>query len=61
MACSDCVHFLPSMKASAPRPGLVGYGYCNAASTALLRARFFQESQAECWLTPSSFEKEHRP
>ncbi len=61
MPCRDCSHFLPSEKANAPRPGLVGYGYCNAASTALLRARFFHESQAECWLTPPSFVKEHRP
>ena len=38
MACSDCVHFLPSMKANASRPGLVGYGYCKAAPDAVLRA-----------------------
>lgn len=57
MLCRDCVHFLPSMKAYAPRPGLLGYGYCKAAPTVLLRARFFHESQPTCWIKPPAFEK----
>lgn len=61
MPCRDCLHFLPSTKASAPpRPGLPGYGYCKAAPDVILRARFFHESQASCWLSPQSF-KEVRP
>lgn len=61
MACCDCLHFLPSMIASAPRPGLVGYGYCKAAGDAVLRARFFHESQTPCWLDPPLFVKETCP
>lgn len=57
MLCADCVHFLPSMKANAPRPGLVGYGYCQAAPDAVLRARFFHESQAGCWIKPPRFQE----
>lgn len=60
MPCRDCLHFLPSEKANAPRPGLLGYGYCNAAPDAVLRARFFHESQADCWIKPPSY-KENRP
>jgi hypothetical protein len=58
MSCRDCVHFLPSAKANAPRPGLVGYGYCKAAPDAVLRARFFHDSQPECWLNPAKFVEE---
>lgn len=55
MTCRDCTHFLPSEKANAPRPGLLGYGYCKAAPTVEQRARFFHDSQAKCWLTVSAF------
>lgn len=60
MPCRDCLHFLPSEKALAPRPGLLGYGYCRAAPDAVLRARFFHDSQSPCWITPPSY-KEIRP
>lgn len=57
MACHCCAHFLPSPKADALRPGLPGYGYCKAAPDAVLRARFFHESQPTCWLTPPLFKE----
>jgi len=58
MPCRDCVSFLPSEKAG-QRSVLEGFGYCNAAPTVLLRARFFRDDQG-CWLTPPRF-KERRP
>ena len=60
MACCDCLHFVPSAKANAPRPGLVGYGYCAAAPNAVLRARFFHDSQPVCWVQPPAFKEIRR-
>lgn len=57
MPCRDCQNYLPSDKASAPRPGLLGYGYCKAAPSVHLRARFFHESAHPCWLALSRFER----
>ena len=58
MTCRDCHHYLDSAEANKPRAGLDGYGYCKAAPSIELRARFFHESSA-CWLTPVLF-KERR-
>lgn len=57
MTCRSCLHFLPSQKAAAPRPGLLGYGYCKAAPTPALRARFFHESQGDCWVNPPRYQE----
>lgn len=58
MPCRDCQYFLPSEKAN-QRAFLEGFGYCNAADSALLRARFFRDDTA-CWLPEPKF-KERRP
>lgn len=57
MQCRDCFHFLPSEKANHPRPGLIGYGYCAAAPSAVLRARFFHDSTRPCWLALSRYQE----
>lgn len=56
MPCRDCISFLPSEKAS-QRAFLEGFGYCNAAPTVELRARFFRDHSA-CWLPESRYRKE---
>ncbi len=58
MPCRECQYFLPSEKAN-QRAVLAGFGYCNAADTPLLRARFFRDDMA-CWLPEPKF-KERRP
>ncbi|MFN4325216.1 MAG: hypothetical protein ACK4FP_04950 [Azonexus sp.] len=58
MTCRDCLHYLSSDEANKPRSGLAGYGYCKAAPSIELRARFFHETSA-CWLSPIQF-KERR-
>lgn len=58
MPCRDCQYFLSSEKA-AQRAVLPGFGYCNAAPTVELRARFFRGDR-ECWLVPVHY-KERRP
>ena len=55
MTCRDCHHFLPSEKAN-QRAFLEGFGYCNAAPTIELRARFFRADN-DCWLTPPRFQE----
>ena len=57
MTCRSCLYFLPSEKANAPRPGLLGWGYCSAAPDAVLRARFFHDSQADCWVKPPRYQE----
>jgi hypothetical protein len=42
-----------------PRGGLAGYGYCNAATDIIDRARFFSE-ESDCWLVPIHYQ-ERRP
>ena len=56
MHCRDCVHYLSSIEANKPRMGLAGYGYCQAAPSVELRARFFRDDSA-CWLTPPAFQE----
>ena len=58
MPCRDCVSFLPSEKAG-QRAVLEGFGYCNAAPTIELRARFFRD-YLDCWLDENRY-KERRP
>ncbi len=60
MPCRDCQYFSSSIETNRPRPGLVGYGYCSAAPTVELRARFFRDSQSSCWLDGSRY-KARRP
>jgi hypothetical protein len=55
MPCRDCQHFSSSIETNRQRPGLVGYGYCRAAPTVTLRARFFHDSQSPCWLAESRY------
>lgn len=55
MTCQACLHYLPSVAATNPRSGLVGYGYCKAAPSLELRARFFPASTARCWLAVDRF------
>jgi len=52
MPCRDCQHFLPSDQ----RPGLSGFGYCNAAPDIETRARFFRDD-GECWLVPNVYQE----
>lgn len=59
MTCRDCQHYLSSEEANKPRSGLVGYGYCKAAPSVELRARFFHETQS-CWLSPVQFKEARR-
>jgi len=58
MPCRDCLHYLPSEKALAPRSGLANYGYCQAAPSVETRSRLFSAAQAPCWLNPSRYKKE---
>lgn len=58
MTCRTCQHFVSSERAN-QRAVLDGFGYCNAADCALLRARFFRDDSA-CWLIPSRYQ-ERRP
>jgi hypothetical protein len=58
MPCRTCQHFVTSEKA-AQRAVLGGFGYCNAAPSPELRARFFRDD-SECWLTPTRYQ-ERRP
>lgn len=58
MPCRDCVSFLPSEKAGQCAV-LEGFGYCNAAPTIELRARFFRD-HLDCWLDENRY-KERRP
>lgn len=58
MPCRDCYSFVPSEKAN-QRAVLEGFGYCNAAPSPELRARFFRDHLA-CWLTPPRYQ-ERRP
>lgn len=60
MPCRDCLHYIPSEKALAPRSGLAGYGYCQAAPCVVTRARLFSAASAPCWLTEPRY-KEFRP
>ena len=53
MTCQICTHFESSEKA-AQRAVLEGFGYCKAAPTLELRARFFR-ADSECWLVPMRF------
>lgn len=55
MTCQACLHYLPSVHDSNRAAGLVGYGYCKAAPSLELRARFFPESTARCWLADDRF------
>lgn len=50
MTCHDCIHFLTSAQAN-QRAALAGFGYCKAAPSIELRARFFRDD-TRCWLTP---------
>jgi hypothetical protein len=58
MPCHDCRHFIPSAVANKPRWGLDGYGYCKAAPSIELRARFFADSGV-CWLVPNRYQERH--
>jgi hypothetical protein len=54
MTCRTCLHFLTSERA-AQRAVLDGYGYCKAAPTIELRARFFRDDR-DCWLADPRYE-----
>jgi len=58
MTCRTCQHFVSSERAN-QRAELEGFGYCNAAPSALLRARFFRD-HLDCWLSPARYQ-ERRP
>lgn len=55
MTCRACLHYLPSADA-AQRAVLDGYGYCKAASSPELRARFFS-ADGTCWLVPTRYQE----
>lgn len=55
MPCRDCFHFLSSAQA-AQRAVLDGYGYCQAAPSVELRARFFPDS-GNCWLATNRYQE----
>ena len=56
MPCKNCVHFLTSAQA-AQRAVLDGYGYCKAAPTPELRARFFSDG-GNCWLEHNRYQEQ---
>mgnify|MGYP000942101579 CR=1 FL=1 len=62
MPCRQCQHYHDSTDANKPRWGLVGYGYCKAAPSPELRARFFPDTTAPCWLDANQYkERRHDP
>jgi len=56
MTCRACQHFLSSERAK-QRAVLDGYGYCNAAPTVELRARFFRDTTSPCWLDVDRYQE----